>query len=84
MLTRKMVLGILFILGISLLNAAVLIEASNQESQLFVDPADPQPMLATSGTYTFRRCNSTVGKCNIIDNNYDCTETSSGCSDTQR
>ena len=72
MLTRKVLLGILFILGISLLNVAVLIEASNQESQLFVDPAEQQP-IRVDQTHQNRRCHLGTGYCHIMDNNSSCT-----------
>ena len=77
MFKRKVLLAILFILGISLLNVAVLIEASNQENPLFVNPSEQQP-IAVDVHYTGRKCNSSNGKCDIYDANSNCTEHSDG------
>ena len=81
MLKRKVLLATLFILGISLLNVAVLIEASNQESQLSVDTSEQQPIPTPSSTHTKKKCNGSTGRCSIVDANYTCREYNNRCRD---
>ena len=77
MSTSKVIFAILFILGISLLNVAVLIEASNQETQLSVDAFEQRPLPAARITYPDKACNNSSKKCNI-DSTGNCTEENDG------
>ena len=79
MFKRKVLLAILFILGISLLNVAVLIEASNQENPLFVDPSEQQPMPVDT-YHTGRECNTSSNLCDIDNADKNCWQYSSSCS----
>lgn len=76
MFTKKMVFAILFILGVSLLNVAVLIEASNHENQITVDAFEQQPLPVVKTVFTKKTCNS--GRCNKPDTG-NCTETNGYC-----
>ena len=76
---RKLALAILFILGVSLLNAAVLISASNHESQLSIEAFDQQPVPVTRYTFFYRKCNSDTSRCDILDRNSTCYEVNGNC-----
>lgn len=75
---RKVGFAILFILGVSLLNVAVLIDASNQENQLAVDAFEQQPLPMESNYYAKRGCDSSK-RCSIIDRHSSCTEYNGYC-----
>lgn len=65
---RKVVFAILFILGVSLLNVAVLIDASNQVDQLVVDAFEQQPITADDDVAYYvanKKCNIKNGECDI-------------------
>lgn len=74
---RKLYLAILLVLGVSLLNVAVLINASNQESQLSIDASDQRPVPVYRGTVYKRDCNA--GKCDIVNENADCKVVNGKC-----
>ena len=78
MFKRKVVFAILFMLSVSWINVAVLIEASNQENQLLVDAFEQQPIPTGSDTYAKRRCNQSK-RCNIVDKNSTCVEVNGYC-----
>lgn len=65
MCKRNLIFAILFIFGISLLNAVVLIEASNQEHQLTVDAFEQQPIPVYRGVIKEKNCNTDNGECDI-------------------
>ena len=69
MYKRKVVFAILFILGVSLLNVAVLIDASNQVDQLAVDAFEQQPITASeiASVVANKKCNIKNGECDIDD-----------------
>lgn len=74
----KVVFAILFILGVSLLNVAVLIEASNHENQLAVDSFEQQPMPMSKSYHSDKDCNSSSKVCDI-PNGSGCTQDDTGC-----
>lgn len=76
MSNRKVVFAILFFLGISLLNVAVLLNASNQENQLVVDAFDQQPLADGDQTYYNVKCNISAEpepNCTIDEEDSTCT-----------
>ena len=75
---RNIAFVVLFIFGISLLNAFVLVEASNQKNQLSVGAFDQQAIRAERNTYPKRRRNEN-GRCNIVDRNSTCVEINGYC-----
>ena len=79
MFKRKVLLAILFVLGVSLLNVAVLIEASNQENQLCADPSEQQPMPAARTYHTGRACDTSTGLCSIESSSQNCWQDANGC-----
>ncbi len=79
MLKKRLFLIFFFVLGVSLVNTVVLIEASNQHNELSVDAANQVMLEATynntvTGTmckYAFSRSN-----CNVLDKpNWNCVWT---------
>ena len=76
---RTVIFALLFIAGISLLNVAVLIEASNQEDALFVDPFEQQPVPAS--IHYNKRCNKQSNSCSIDNTKYDCVQRPLNCYD---
>lgn len=74
----KIVFAILFILGISLLNVAVLIEASNHENQLSIGAFEQQPLPAARITYPDKACNNSSKKCTIDKTGASCVEENDG------
>ena len=79
MSNRKVVFAVLFILGISLLNVAVLIDASNQGSQLTIDAFNQQPIPMYKGNIRDRDCNSDNSRCDIVNHGNICTEVNGKC-----
>ena len=75
---RKVIFALLFIASISLLNVAVLIEASNQEDQLVIDAFNQQPIIAGTVNYPKRNCDA-VKRCSIVDRHDDCYEINGYC-----
>ena len=76
---RTVIFALLFIAGISLLNVAVLIEASNQEDSLLVDPFEQQPVPVS--IHYNKRCNLESNRCEIQNDKYDCVQLSLNCYD---
>lgn len=69
--------AILFILGISLLNVGVLIEASKPGNQPTVDSFDQRPVPVYRGTVLKKECNN--GVCDIDNQNKDCKVVNGKC-----
>ena len=76
---RKLYLAILFILGVSLLNVAVLINASNQESQLSIDVSDQRPVPVTRKKFVGNACGTYNKRCTINAPESVCYEVDGKC-----
>ena len=79
---RTVIFATLFIVGISLLNVAVLIEASNQEDALIVDPFEQQPVPAAIERNHL--CNFEAKRCWIKNKSYDCVQEPRNCHDSKK
>lgn len=76
---QKVALAILFILGVSLLNGAVFISASNHESQLSVDAYDQQVIPAARKKFVGNACGTYNKRCTINAPDSTCWETNGKC-----
>ncbi len=78
MLKKRLFLIFFFVLGVSLVNTVVLIEASNQHNELSVDAANQVMLEATyNNTVTGTMCKRELVRshCNITDANWNCVWT---------
>ena len=76
---RTVIFAILFIVGMSVVNLAVLIEASNQEDALIVDPFEQQPVPAAIRQNHL--CNFEAKRCWIENKGNDCVQEPRNCHD---
>lgn len=79
---RKVIFAILTVLGITLLNAVVLIQASNQGDQLLVDSLDQQAVPAAQQKIEPNRlCNFVSNRCDIEQTGNNCLQLPRDCTD---
>ena len=80
---RKIVFALLLIASTSLLNIVVLIEASNQENQLTVDPLKQQSLQSRSEyeLHYNKLCNYASWRCDIDQDGNNCYQYRYDCED---
>lgn len=80
---RTVIFALLFIVGISLLNVVVLIEASYQGDQLVVDPFEKNVLPAATNfdLVTDYLCNYRSNRCDIYNKGKSCLQFSRKCND---
>ena len=79
---RKVIIAILFIASISLINVAVLIEASYQGNQLDIDPFELQSFFAEeTNLYKNKLCNFVTRRCDISNQSNNCLQYPRNCTD---
>lgn len=79
---RTVIFAILFIVGISLLNVGVLIEASYEANQFDVDAFKLPPLVSVNiSLQPNKLCNNVSNACDISTKNNNCWQMPRNCTD---